>query len=144
MKAEPIIIERTFNAPIDKVWKAITDKEQMKQWYFDLKEFRPEVGFEFQFSGGDEVKQYLHLCKITEVIPLKKLTYTWSYEHLKPVTFVTFELFPEGEKTKLKLTHAGVDQFPTDDPNFARNSFVQGWTDIIGSLLKQYLENANS
>ena len=30
MKTEPFVIERTFNAPAEKVWKALTDKEQMK------------------------------------------------------------------------------------------------------------------
>ncbi len=44
MKTEPFVIERTYNAPISKVWKAITDKEEMKEWYFDLAEFKPEVG----------------------------------------------------------------------------------------------------
>ncbi len=33
---EPFIIERTYNAPVSKVWSAITDKDQMKQWYFDI------------------------------------------------------------------------------------------------------------
>jgi len=47
--AEAVVIERTFNAPVERVWKALTDVEQMRQWYFDLKEFKPEVGFEFQF-----------------------------------------------------------------------------------------------
>ena len=31
MNNEPIIIERTFNARIEKVWKAITDRNDMKQ-----------------------------------------------------------------------------------------------------------------
>ena len=61
MKNEPVIIERTYKASIERVWKAITDKDQMKQWHFDLAEFKPEVGFKFQFYGGDEKKQYLHL-----------------------------------------------------------------------------------
>jgi len=52
MKDEPIVIERTFDAPVAKVWKAITDKDAMKQWYFDLPEFKAEVGFEFQFLAG--------------------------------------------------------------------------------------------
>ena len=51
MKAEPVINEVLLNAPVAKVWKAITDKDDMKQWYFDLAEFKPEVGFEFQFKG---------------------------------------------------------------------------------------------
>jgi uncharacterized protein YndB with AHSA1/START domain len=107
MQNEPFVIERTYNVPVDKVWQAITDKDKMKQWYFDLKEFKPEVGFEFQFTGGPPEKTYLHLCRITEVIPGKKLTHTWKYDGYAGESFVTFELFAEGDKTRLKLTHAG-------------------------------------
>ena len=51
---KPIVIERTFNAAVSVVWNAITDKDQMKQWYFDLPDFKPVMGLEFQFWGGDE------------------------------------------------------------------------------------------
>ena len=27
----PLVIERTYNAPAETVWKALTDKDQMKQ-----------------------------------------------------------------------------------------------------------------
>ena len=40
--AEAVVIERALNASVAKVWKALTDVEQMRQWYFDLKEFKPE------------------------------------------------------------------------------------------------------
>jgi uncharacterized protein YndB with AHSA1/START domain len=133
---EPIILKRTFNAPVEKVWQAITDKDQMKKWYFDFAEFKPEVGFEFQFEGGDECQTFMHLCQITEVIPGKKLTYSWRYEGYAGNSFVTFELFPEDEKTRLKLTHAGLETFPADIPAFAKKNFVAGWTDIIGRSLK--------
>jgi len=39
---EPIVIERTYNAQIEKVWNAITNREQMKQWYFDIADFKAE------------------------------------------------------------------------------------------------------
>ena len=71
------------------------------------------VGFEFNFTGGpSEGKQYLHLCKVTEVIPEKKLTYSWRYGGYEGNSFVTFELFAEGNKTELKLTHTSLDTFP--------------------------------
>jgi len=139
MKNEPFVIERTYNVPAEKVWQAITDKNKMKQWYFDLKEFKPEVGFEFTFIGGSEEKQYVHLCKITEVIPGKKLTHTWQYDGYPGESFVTFELFDEGDKTKLRLTHAGLETFP-QEKDFAKESFSQGWTYIIGKSLAEYLE----
>ena len=45
MKNEPIVIEKTYEATIAKVWTALTDKDEMKLWYFDLAAFKPEVGF---------------------------------------------------------------------------------------------------
>jgi uncharacterized protein YndB with AHSA1/START domain len=145
MKSKPFIIERTYNAPIAKVWKAITDKNEMNQWYFDLPEFRPEAGFEFQFKGGkDPNNPYLHLCKITEVIPNKKLTYSWRYDGYAGISYVTFELTAEGNKTKLTLTHAGLETFPADNPDLAKENFAEGWTQIAGKQLKEFVEGKNS
>jgi uncharacterized protein YndB with AHSA1/START domain len=113
----------------------------MKQWYFNLKEFKPVVGFEFQFHGeGHEGEKYLHFCKITDVEKEKKLRYSWSYENYPGMSYVTFELFPEGNKTRLKLTHEGLETFPQDNKDFAKESFTAGWTELIGKLLKEHVE----
>jgi uncharacterized protein YndB with AHSA1/START domain len=141
MSATPFIIERTYSAPIKKVWEAITDKAKMKQWYFDLSEFRPEPGFEFSFSGqGSKGEKYIHLCRILEVIENKKLSYSWTYKDYPGYSVVTFELFEEGkDRTRLKLTHAGLETFPgTGD--FAPASFEAGWSELIGKNLKEFVE----
>jgi uncharacterized protein YndB with AHSA1/START domain len=138
MESKPIVIERVYNASISKVWKAITDKEEMKQWYFDLAEFQPELGFKFQFIGGTEDNQYLHLCEVTEVIPEKKLTYSWRYDGYEGNSFVSFELFEKGDETRLKLTHRGLESFP-NNPDFAKTNFEMGWDQIINTSLKEYL-----
>ncbi len=135
----PFVIERVYDAPVEKVWQAITNKDKMKEWYFDLKEFRPELGFEFEFVGGSKEKQYVHLCRITEVIDGRKLSHTWSYKDYPGSSEVTFELFEEGGKTRLRLTHTGLESFPAER-DFARHSFETGWTQIIGTNLKNYLE----
>jgi len=139
-KTGALVVERTYDAPVETVWKAITEKEQMKHWYFDFKEFKPEVGFEFQFSGGPADKQYLHLCRILEVVNLRRLKYSWRYDGYEGNSVVTFELFPEGTKTRLRLTHEGLETFPTDNPDFARANFTEGWTSIIGQSLKEFVE----
>lgn len=146
MNNQPIVIERTFDAPVAKVWRAITDKDEMKKWYFDLAEFKAEVGFRFEFTGGEEGgKQFLHLCEITEVVPEKKLTYSWRYDGYAGNSFVTFELFEkENSKTLLRLTHEGVETFPNETDDFAKENFVKGWTHIINISLKDYLEGENS
>jgi uncharacterized protein YndB with AHSA1/START domain len=78
--AESVIVERTFDAPVTRVWKALTDVDQMRVWYFDLKEFKPQIGFEFEFVVEHEGNTYHHVCKVTEVIPEKKIAYTWALQ----------------------------------------------------------------
>ncbi len=141
MSQQPFVIERVYNAPVNKVWKAITDRQEMKQWYFDLAEFKATPGFEFEFKGGpDDGVQYLHKCKITEAIAEKKLAYTWSYDGYAGESLVTFELFDEAGKTRLRLTHSGLDAFPANNPDFASSNFEAGWNHIIGISLKEYVE----
>ena len=137
--AEAVVIERTFNAPVARVWKALTDVRDMRRWYFDLTEFKPEVGFEFEFTVEHEGFKYSHLCRIAEVVPQKKLAYTWRYKGYEGDSLVTFELLADGDKTRLKLTHVGLETFPKL-PAFARKKFEAGWTEIIGSELKQFVE----
>ena len=136
---EAVVIERTFNAAVARVWEALTDADEMRVWYFDLKEFKPEVGFEFEFTVEHEGTKYHHLCRITEVIPQKKISYTWRYAGEEGDSLVTFELFADGDKTRLKLTHEGLETFPKL-PAYAKTNFETGWTEIIGSSLKQYVE----
>jgi uncharacterized protein YndB with AHSA1/START domain len=143
MNTEPILIERVFNAPVNKVWTAISNRDEMKKWYFDLAEFKPEPGFEFSFIGGTEENKYTHLCRVTEAIPGKKLSYTWRYEGYEGNSEVSFELFPEGEKTKLVLTHRGLETLPPN-PDFAKENFIAGWTHIVNISLKDFLENATA
>jgi len=141
MENRPIVIERIFNVPASKVWNAITRKEEMKKWYFDLVEFKPEPGFEFQFSGGPAPeRQYLHLCEIIEVIPEKKLSHTWRYDGYPGNTVVTFELTEKEGKTLLRLSHQGIETFPKDNEDLLVENFITGWNSIINYSLRNYLE----
>jgi uncharacterized protein YndB with AHSA1/START domain len=137
--AEAVVLERTLNAPVARVWKALTDVDQMRQWYFDLKEFKPEVGFEFEFVVEHEGNSYHHLCRVTEAITQKRIAYMWRYKGEPGDSLVTFELAPDGDKTRLKLTHSGIETFPKT-PAYARKNFETGWTSIIDSELKQFVE----
>lgn len=139
MQSEPIVVEKTYAVNAARVWRAITDKDEMKNWYFKLDDFRAESGFEFSFTGGREGGiQYVHRCKITEVIPGKKLVHTWTYDGYPGVSYVTWELFPQGEQTLLRLTHTGLETLPAE-PDFARENFLQGWSHILPVSLANYL-----
>ena len=141
MENSPIIIERTYNATSTKVWNAITDKEQMQKWYFYVSDFKAEPGFKFTFSGqGTTGEKHLHLCKVIEAVPQKKLSYTWQYEGKTGSSQITFDLTSEGEKTRLTLTHSGVETFAASGADFAKTSFAEGWKMIIGTSLRDFVE----
>lgn len=141
MDKPTVLVEHLFDAPISKIWKAISDKDEMRKWYFDLPEFKAEVGFNFQFNGGPSPeKQYVHLCEVTEVIPQKKLTYSWRYDGYEGNSFVTFELIEQHQKTLLRLTHLGLESFPPENPDFAIANFSEGWNSIIKTHLKEFLQ----
>lgn len=142
METKPLVVERTFNAPIQRVWAAITDNHQMKEWYFDLEHFKAEKGFKFQFTGGDEHVQYLHECEVLEAEPPHKLSYSWSYPAHQGYSVLTWELFEESEqRTRLRLTHEGLESFPQDNPNFRVESFTGGWNYFVNEALPAFIEN---
>lgn len=142
MKNQPVIVERTYNAPVKNVWAAITDLEQMRQWYFpSLEEFEPEIGFETRFDVPHDGKVFLHIWKVTEVIPNRKISYDWKFGGYPGNSAVSFELFDEGGKTRIVLTHAGLETFQGDaNPDLAAGNFVEGWTHFIGTALREYVE----
>ncbi len=137
----PIIVEETYKAKIEEVWDSITDVNKMRLWYFEnLPSFKAEVGFETKFDVQNESRTFPHLWKVTEVVPGKKLTYNWKFEGYAGDSFVVFELFEEGIKTKLRLTVNILEDFPENVPEFKRESCISGWTYFINKRLKEYLE----
>ena len=134
----PFVIEQVYEAAIEKVWHALTDTDAMKAWYFpQLQKFEPVVGFVFEFAtdGSPYGKEWV----VTDVTDGRKLAHTWAYRNYPGSSEVTFALAEQGAKTTLTLTHTGLESFPAD-PHFARNRFVGGWAQILGSNLKEYLE----
>ena len=122
---ENVKISVKVNAPLDKVWNAITNKEQMKNWYFDVPDFEPKIGNNFSFYGGDENEEYHHFCEIVDLIPNEKLKYSWTYPEIsKEKTLVKWELKPENEGTIVTLTHKGLEAFEHLGENFKIHSFL--------------------
>jgi uncharacterized protein YndB with AHSA1/START domain len=44
-----VIVTETYNVPVEQVWKAITFKDEMKIWYFDIYNFVLKEGAIFEF-----------------------------------------------------------------------------------------------
>ena len=50
-KNSPLVVERTFDAPVALVWRALTEVDDIKHWFVDLNEFEARAGCEFKFHG---------------------------------------------------------------------------------------------
>lgn len=134
----PFVLEHVYNATIEKVWQALTDEDEMREWYFpQLKKFEPIVGYKFEFT--DDGSNYKKEWAVTQVVDGKLLAHSWNYKGYPGSSEVTFKLSEEGGKTRLKLTHTGLASFP-HDAHFARHRFEEGWNQIIRSNLKKHLE----
>lgn len=136
------VIERVFDAPAGRVWQALTNKEELKQWSFDMPEFEAEEGFEFTFNGKKDGKVFIHFCRVTEVVDQRRLAYSWRYENTRGISHVTWELFPEGDKTRLRLTHEGLENLAHAGEPWARYNFEAGWTSIFDDGLRSWLRRS--
>lgn len=139
-----IVVEQSFNVPADILWKAITDVNQMRQWFFDnIPDFRPEAGFKTQFLIENEGREFLHKWEITEVVPGRLITYSWRYQQYPGHGAVTFEISGKGDVSTLKLTNVVLESFPSDIPEFTTESCRGGWEYFIQNRLKEFLESSS-
>lgn len=135
-----IRIVKDFPCDAASLWQAITEKDKMKQWYFELSDFQPVPGFEFSFAGqGHKGEQYLHLCEVLQAEPLNLLQYTWTYKGHVGFSIVSFFISATDGGCRLIFSHHGLDSFPADSPDFAFESFEGGWNYILHTALAAYL-----
>ncbi|MDR0792967.1 MAG: SRPBCC domain-containing protein [Chitinophagaceae bacterium] len=134
-------IQVQYNASVEEVWDALTNKEKMKVWYFDMKNFKPEPDFVFEFYEPGGTK-FLHRCKILEVIPRQKLRHTWTHPHFsKGVTVVTWSLSSSAQnQTEVALTHENIESLADGGSDFAKENYAEGWNHILTKSLKTFLE----
>lgn len=132
-----------INAPLGVVFKAISDPEELTQWFPDQAILEPKVGGKVKFSF-DKEKSPDHTCAtegiVKEYIPNKKLSYSWKQKDVPdfPETIVTWELEEiDVNKTKVKLFHSG---FTGREERKSFKEHDQGWSYFLGRLEKYCIE----
>lgn len=74
---DPIIVEEIFKCSRTTLWKAITEVDQMRQWFFEeIPAFEARVGFETSFPVQAPSMVFTHVWKIIEVEDEKGLCTT--------------------------------------------------------------------
>lgn len=135
-----VIKETTIDAPVSKVWDALTKKEQIAKWLMPSDNFELKLGATFNMLGKSKGVEYPHICTIKEIVPEKKLSYTWAVKDKLGDTLVTYDLEDLDGKTKLTLTHTGWDKVTLTTEGTHRDDYNNGWEQVIPGL-KKYVEN---
>jgi uncharacterized protein YndB with AHSA1/START domain len=124
--------EIVIDAPPEKVWEHITDPAKIAGWLMP-NTFAAKVGQDYTMDCGTAGPI---TGVVTEIIPLKKLVYTWNSPIIKSTTTVTITLTEEKKgRTRLVLEHSGW-QIPPTDPEVA-GRFDQGWGEHLQALQDQ-------
>ena len=105
-----------FTHAPEVVWEYLTKADLMKQWLM-ANDFQPVVGHAFQFRTKPMPQLNLDgifNCKVLEVVPFKKLSYSWKGgpEPGKVTldTVVVWKLEPKRNGTELSLVHSGFTE----------------------------------
>lgn len=137
----PLIKEFLYDVPTENVWNALISTPKMRKWYFpQLQKFEPTVGYKFQFE--DNNSEYQKEWIVTKVTEGKRLGHSWAYKGYPGNAEVIFDIYEEGNKTKLRVTQTNLESFP-NHPHFKRERFEWGWNNLLGKNLKELLENSN-
>ena len=108
-----------IDAPIDQVWKALTDPQAIQDWMDDdMVKLDLTVGGHFTVFSGETTGTF------SRIEAPNLLDYTWRQTTWKKSwadSLVQWELIADGERTQLQLTHS---QFPNDEE---RDSHDEGW-----------------
>ena len=141
--ANSLSLIKKYNAPAETLWQVITEREHLKQWYFDFAEdWQLKVGQTFEWYAGDtENKQWLHRGVMLEIIPNQKLVHSWEYPGYSGTSVVTWELHHVDENTtELHFSHVFTIPFDVTEPAFKRENFEMGWNHILNISLVEYVE----
>ncbi|MEQ8952890.1 MAG: SRPBCC domain-containing protein [Gammaproteobacteria bacterium] len=138
---EPIVVEETFNCSLAALWNAVTDRDQMVQWFFtDIPAFSPEVGFYTEFMVDAGERQFLHQWEITDSIPGEKVAYRWRYAGYAGAAQSVFQLGGVDGAACLRIDFPVEEDFPEEVPEFTREACEGGWTYFMGQL-KNFVED---
>jgi len=129
---DAVVIERTFEAAVDLIWKMWTDPEQFKQWYGPQGFTVPVADMDMRVGGKrlicmaspDGSMKMWTTGVYTEIVPNERLVYTESMadengnvvspsamgmpDGYPATTEITVLLEDLGGRTKMVMTHAGV------------------------------------
>jgi uncharacterized protein YndB with AHSA1/START domain len=135
-----LVIEREvlIEAPVEVVWRAMTEPDQITQWFADWVDLAIEPGahgfMRFGDQGGPVVVQ--------TVDPPSRFSFRWNYPSgEEPVAgnsmLVEFTLTPEGEeRTRVRVVESGHElrDWPDEEKQRYADEHNHGWPEFLDRL----------
>jgi uncharacterized protein YndB with AHSA1/START domain len=113
----------------DRLWEAITNPEQTKQYFYGLKvvsDWKPGSSLKHLLPDGTAQIE----GKVTEIEPKRKLVHTFATAGVSDApSRVAWEIQPMGAVTLLTLTH---DDFDGETQTYT--SVARGWNPVVSGL----------
>ena len=129
-----------FSQTPEVVWDYLTKPELIEQWLMK-NDFLPIVGHDFRFTTRP-LPNYdfdgIVYCKVLEIIPFKKLLYSWKggpgdgVITLDSIVVWTLQIKDNG--TELSLDHSGFKELEND---FMYSIMSDGWLKNIQKIALQ-------
>ena len=141
-----LTIEREvlIEAPVDVVWRTITEPDQIARWFADKVELdlRPGGDGALVFEDKATTRPFTAPLVVVAVEPPRRFSYRWSHpEGAAPVpgnsVLVEFTLTEEGGgRTRLRVTETGLDAIGWTGEDKARYAAEHrdGWAEKLGWL----------
>ena len=134
-----------LNAPISRVWRALTDHREFGEW-FGVKLDGPFVAGEIS-TGHITYPGYEHLkweAAVQKMEPERLFSFTWHPYAVDPdvdyskeaATLVEFRLERKDKGTVLYLKESGFDALPKDRRFEAFRMNEDGWTEQMTNILE--------
>ena len=120
-----VVVEREFPYPQEKLWRALTQPHLIEAWLMKSV-FLPVAGHRFNFRADWGTVD----CQVTEIEPIRTLSYTWAAHGLDSV--VTWTLDPSDKGTNLRMEQSGF----RPDQEQAYQGAKMGWRNFF-NLLEQ-------
>ncbi|GCE11906.1 SRPBCC family protein [Tengunoibacter tsumagoiensis] len=106
MKTKTIKKEQFIHASIERVFKAITEKQELERWFVYKADIELKPGGEVHTEWAPGMGEH---GKVVAVKPSQLFSFTWEACSPTPTT-LTFELTKEKDGTLVLLTHSGIGE----------------------------------
>ena len=123
-------IERTFNAPLDKVWKAFTDPKLLAQWWgrghqLDIETYELKKGGHWRFVEHSEGQTHGFEGRFREITPPKRLSMTFEWDGMPGYPMVNTAEFTDLGDGRTRV-QAVLQFFTPEERDGMLNSGMEG------------------